>query len=99
MTRAQPPRARSPMPAPARRTSIRRPGGRVMRSFYYRLFRTLVMINSPVGLDEPRDTRSVELIERIDACPCGERDARLHAGIRGEDDVLRILPDDGRELL
>src|SRR5262245_47816874 len=98
MPRAQPARARSPMPAPARRTSIRRPGGRVMRSFY-RSFRALVMIDPPVGLDEPRNARGVELVERVDARPCSERDAGLHARVRSEDDVLGILPDDGRELL
>src|SRR5262245_22916722 len=99
MTRAQPPRARSPMPAPARRTSIRRPGGRVMRLFYYRSFRTLVMIDAFVRLDEPRDARGVEVVEGVDARPRRERDTRLHAGVRREDDVLGMLPDDGRELL
>src|SRR5262245_13681090 len=98
MTRAQPPTARSPMPAPARRTSIRRPGGRVMHSFY-RSFRALVMIDPPVGLDEPRHARGVELVERVDTRPRSERDARFHAGVRSEDDVLGILPDDDRELL
>src|SRR5690348_5277640 len=98
MTRAQPPSARSPMPAPARRTSIRRPGGRVMRSFY-RSFRALVMIDPPVGLDEPRDAGSIELIERVDTRPRGQRDACLHARVRSEDDVLGVLPDDARELL
>jgi hypothetical protein len=46
------------------------------------------MIDPSVRLDEPRDARGVEVIEGVDARPRRERDARLHARVRSEDDVL-----------
>src|SRR6266545_5184957 len=82
------------MPAPARRANTRRPGGRVMLSFY-----PLVVVDPPVRLDEPHNPRLVELVEDVDARPGRERDARPHVRVGSQDYAVRVALDDGFELL
>src|SRR5882762_6152270 len=57
-----------------------------------------VVVDSTVGLDETEDAPLVELIQRVEPGPRGERDLVFHPGIRREDDVAVVLVHDGFEL-
>ena len=51
----------------------------------------LMVIDATVRLDEPSDPGFVELGERLDPRPRGQRDGRLHLRIGGEDDELLVF--------
>src|SRR5687767_4185664 len=38
-----------------------------------------MVIDPTIGIDEAANTFFIDLVERLDACPRGQRDARLHA--------------------
>src|SRR6266542_31225 len=57
-----------------------------------------VVIDPAVGADEPPDPALVELVEGLEASPCGQRDARLHPGIGRQDDLVVVARHDGLEL-
>ena len=43
-----------------------------------------VVVDALEGVDEARDARFVECLQRVDLPPGGEGDSVLHGGIRGE---------------
>src|SRR5437762_1278546 len=59
----------------------------------------LVVVDPTVRLDEPDDPLLVELLERVDARPRGQRDPALHRRVRRQDHVPVVAPYDRAELL
>src|SRR5207237_10139014 len=77
-----------PQPAPRRATVARTASPSRAPSADVRL---LVMVDPTVRLDEADDPRLVEVLERVEARPRGEREPAPHRGIGREDDIL-IVP-------
>src|SRR5262245_36501117 len=59
----------------------------------------LVVVDATVGLDEPPDAFAVELVQRVDARPRGERNRVGHLGVWREDHLLVVLRDDTLEVV
>src|SRR2546430_9062597 len=59
----------------------------------------VVVVDPTVRLDEPDDPLLVELVERVDARPRGQRDPALHRRVRRQDHVVGVALHDRAELL
>src|SRR5262249_51233615 len=84
-----------PEQAPSSRVPVARAASTGARAGAGRLF---VMVDADVRIDEPSNTRVVELLHRVDPCPRGQRDLGLHSRVRRENDVLVVALHDRLQL-
>src|SRR3972149_4533397 len=57
---------------------------------------TLVMVDPPIGLDEPDDPRFVELVEGVNPRPRRQGNLTLHPRVGRKDHAMVVALDDGR---
>jgi hypothetical protein len=53
------------------------------------------MVDAAVRLNKPRDAMLIEIVKPVNPPPCGEGDARVHVGVGGQDNVVRIAGNNG----